>query len=84
MMPLSSIGTWDMEKQAYTPQAGVEKSFNLTAGELRAAMKRLRELGYSVHRRGNVRDGHDDNDCYVLIERTDGKPEAEILEGWKR
>jgi len=83
-MSAYSVGTWDTDKQAYTPQVGVEKSFNLTLRELRHAIGRLRKLGYSAHRRGNIKDGHDDNDFYVLIERIDGKSEQEIIEGWKR
>lgn len=83
IMALYSIGTWDMDAQAYTPQVNVP-SFNLTAFELRQSMRMLRDCGYSVHRRGNAYDGHDDNDWWVLIERTDGKPEEVIREEWKR
>jgi hypothetical protein len=83
-IPLYSIGTWDTDAQAYTPQIGVDKSFNLTVSELRQAMKRLKYLGYSCHRRGNMFTGHEDNDWMVLVERTDGETEAEILEFWKR
>jgi hypothetical protein len=82
--PLYSIGTWDTEEQAYTPQVGVTKSFNITRSELRKAIKDLRDMGYSADRRGNVRDGHDDNDWMVLIEQTDGDTETNIREGWKR
>ena len=32
---LYSVGTWDTEAQAYTPQAGMKPSFNLTLTELR-------------------------------------------------
>lgn len=83
-MAAYSVGTWDADAQAYTPQIGVEKSFNLTIHELRAAMKTLRQLGYSVHRRRDADGSHDDNDWMVLIERTDGMTEQEILESWKR
>lgn len=82
--PLYSVGTWDTDEQAYTPQVGMKSSFNLTLPQLRHRMRALRCMGYSVHRRGNARDGHDDNDWCVLIERTDGMPEVEILEAWKR
>jgi hypothetical protein len=41
-------------------------------------------MGYSVHRRRGTDGTHDNNDWCVLIERTDGKPEAEILKGWER
>jgi hypothetical protein len=84
MTPLYSVGTWDMDLQAYTPQDGVEKSLNLTAGELRTALHQLRRLHYSAHRRGNANNGHDDNDWTVLIERTDGKLESDILKQWER
>jgi hypothetical protein len=80
--PLYSIGTWDVDLQAYTPQVGTESCLNLTRAQLRHRIKALRCAGYSAHRRGNVRDGHEDNDTFVLIERTDGKPEAEIMEDW--
>lgn len=81
--PLYSIGTWDIDAQAYTPQAGVN-CLNITRADLRRRIGSLRCMGYSCHRRGNVRDGHDDNDTSVLIERTDGMPDSEILESWKR
>ncbi len=81
---LYSVGTWDTEAQAYTPQVGLDKSFNLTLAELRRAIRQLRNLGYLADRRGNIHIGHDDNDWTVLIERTDGKPEAEILQDWNR
>jgi len=29
-------------------------------------------------------DGHEDNDTFVWIGRTDGRPEHEILKDWKR
>jgi hypothetical protein len=83
MTPLYSIGTWDTEAQAYTPQIGVSKTFNVTHWELLRAMRKLKTLGYSCHRRGDKREELD-NDPFVLIERTDGKPEAEIMEDWKR
>jgi hypothetical protein len=75
-----SVGTWDVEAQAYTPQVGVP-AFNLTLAELRRSLKMLRQCGYSAHRRGV--DGCD-NDWCVLVERTDGKSESEILEQWER
>ena len=81
---LYSIGTWSIDDQAYTPQSGLKNCINITMAELRKRIKALRCMGYTAHRRGNIRDGHDDSDVYVLIERTDGKPESEILEDWKR
>jgi hypothetical protein len=74
-----SVGTWDVALQSYTPQIGVHKSFNLTLAELRVAIRILRKLGYSAHRRGNVNDGHEDNDWTVLIVRDDGTLEHEVL-----
>lgn len=82
-MALYSVGTWDTHAQSYTPQLNVP-AFNLTIHDLRRSMRLLRGHGYSCHRYREEDGGHDDNDWAVLIERTDGKPEAEILEGWKR
>jgi hypothetical protein len=82
--PLYSIGTWDMDAQAYTPQVGTSRTFNMTAADLRRAIHELRGMGYRAHRFRDANGSHDDNDWCVLIERTDGKPEAQILEDWKR
>lgn len=82
--PLYSIGTWDTEAQAYTPQGTDEEAFNLTIHQLRAAMKELRKCGYSCHRIRSPDGDHDNNDWSVLIERTDGKPVSEIRKGWQR
>lgn len=82
-----SVGTWDGDEQAYTPQLyrGVEiPSINLTIHELRRTMKELREMGYSVHRFGNTRDSDRENDTSVLIEKTTGMSRGEVLESWKR
>lgn len=78
-----SVGTWDSDEQAYTPQAGVP-SINLTLPELRQSLRALRDRGYSCHRRRDEDGTYDDNDWSVLVERTDGKSEQEILEDWKR
>lgn len=85
-MALYSIGTWDADLQAYTPQVGLTvPSFNIDLWTLKRAMKELRAMGYSCHRYYDPdEDNHDDNDWCVLIERTDGEPETEILERWKR
>jgi hypothetical protein len=83
-VPLYSIGTWDTDLQAYTPQAGMENCINIPRDVLRTRIRALRCMGYTAHRIGNSRDGHDDNDTFVLIERTDGKPEAVILKEWER
>ena len=84
MPALYSVGTWNTTEQAYTPQSGAGSCFNLTCHDLRRALHRLRGMGYSAHRRRDADGGYDDNDWSVLIERTDGRPEAEILEDWKR
>lgn len=84
LVPLYSVGTWDTYAQAYTPQIGLSKSFNLTRAELKTAIRELRAGGYSVHRYGNTEAGHDNNDTAVLIERTDGVDERDIREQWKR
>lgn len=82
--PLYSIGTWDMDLQAYSPQAGLANCINIPRDVLRTRMRALRCMGYTVHRRRDPDGTHDDNDFYVLIERTDGKPETEIRKGWER
>lgn len=82
--PLYSVGTYDWNEHAYTPQEGAPNSMNIPFRDLRPILHALRDMGYSAHRRGNIRDRSDDNDSNVLIERTDGKPESEILKGWKR
>lgn len=73
-----SIGTWDTDQQAYTPQT--KPWHNLTLRQLRQAMRELRNIGYGVWRRKH----EDDSDWAVLIERTDGTSESEVLEQWKR
>lgn len=83
--PLYSVGTWDMHKDAYTPQRGLSvPSFNITIAQLRIAMKELRCMGYSCHRFRDENGMHDDNDWCVLIERTDGEHWKEIRKRWKR
>lgn len=82
---LYSIGTWDANAEAYTPQDGLSvASLNVPLPVLRAALRELRNrFGYGAWRmRGD--DGDHDSDWAVLVERTDGMPEAEIMEQWKR
>jgi hypothetical protein len=82
---LYSVGTWDTDAQAYTPQLGLSvPSFNVNREQLRKAMKELRKMGYSVHRYRDSDGSYDDNDFFVLIERTDGESVAKILDSWKR
>lgn len=85
MTALYSIGTWDTDKQAYTPQRGLAvPSFNITKGQLRAALKQLRKMGYSAHRTRDADGRHDDNDWAVLVERTDGRYWKDIRRSWNR
>ena len=71
--PLYSVGTWDSERQAYTPQDGlIARSFNVTWLELRLALRELRSLGYGAWRK-RTGEGEHDSDWTVLVERTDGK-----------
>lgn len=76
--PLYSIGTWDTDMQAYTPQIGVTvPCINVPLATMLEVLRQLRRLGYSCHRRRHWFCGewsHDDNDWSVLVERTDGKP----------
>lgn len=81
--PRYSVGTWDTDLQAYTPQIGVP-AFNLSIHELRRSINLLRQCGYSCHRKRSADGSYDDNDHAVLVERTDGMSEADILESWKR
>ena len=83
--PLYSIGTWDTELQAYTPQAGLlGPSIGIDLWTLKARMTELRQMCYTVHYRRDADGSHDDNDWAVLIERTDDLTETEVLESWKR
>lgn len=73
--PLYSIGTWDMDLQAYTPQVGLTVPCqNVPLATMRQVVRELRRMGYSCHRRMDKYGDHEDNDPSVLIERTDGKP----------
>lgn len=85
IVPLYSVGTYDWDLGAYTPQAGMTiPAFNITQSQLRQAIRELKSLGYSAHRRRDRYGEYDDNDTEVLIERTDGKPPEEILRDWDR
>ena len=83
--PLYSIGTWDAFKEDYTPQRGLSvPSFNCTRKKLRVALKELKAMGYSCHRRRADDGSYEDNDTSVLIERTDGMSAFEIRRNWRR
>lgn len=85
MAVLYSVGTWDTDRQAYTPQRGLSvPAFNITLAQLRIAIRELRKKGYSVHRYRDEDGQHEDNDWAVLIERTDGKSWREIRRSWNR
>lgn len=85
MTPLYSVGTWDTDRQAYTPQRRLSvPSFNMTLGQLRTALRELRAMGYSCHRYRDEDGDHWDTDTSVLVERTDGKPWREIRRDWNR
>ena len=82
---LYSVGTWDVRKQSYTPQAGLSgPAFNMTFRQLVVAVRELRRLGYSAHRIRDTSGGYENNDWSVLIERTDGKHWKEIRRNWRR
>lgn len=82
---LYSVGTWDTNIQAFTPQHGLTvESFNISKGQLRQALRELRRFGYSAHRLRDSDGWHEDNDYLVLVERTDGENPEAILRRWKR
>jgi hypothetical protein len=83
--PLYSVGTWDTDRQAFTPQRGLSvPCFNMSRRQLLTAVRELRNMGYSAHRLRGVDGSHEDNDPMVMIERTDGRPWREIRKGWNR
>lgn len=80
-----SVGTYDYERTAYTPQRGAGRSINISLRQLRRVLKRLRRMGYGAWRVGNTRDESTrDSDPDVLVERTDGMTKDEILKRWDR
>ncbi len=84
-MSLYSVGTWDMDLHAFTPQAGLSvPCFNVPLWTLKRALVELRSKGYDCHRFRDPDGGHESNDYMVLVERTDGMNEADILESWTR
>ncbi len=85
MNALYSVGTWDADRQSFTPQRGVTvPAFNITLPQLRQAVRELKAMGYGAYRVRDADGTHDTNDPMVLIERTDGTPWREIRRGWKR
>lgn len=61
--PHYRIRTWDIELQRFTPQRGV-RSGPYTLFGLRKALRKLRQMGYEVSRRGGFS---------VLVERVESK-----------
>lgn len=83
--PLYSVGTWDTDKQAFTPQHGLSvPSFNITRSQLRQAVRELRRMKYQVKRVRDADGKHWESDPSVFIERTDGKNWKEIMKGWRK
>lgn len=83
--PRYSVGTWDMEEEAYTPQAGLSvPCINVTLPTLRQVIRELRSGGYSAHYVRGADGEHDANDPKVLVERTDGMTDEEVLRKWNR
>ncbi len=81
--PLYSIGTWDSKYQKFSPQPGTTTPWlNVDIHGLRRHLKELRTKGYSCHRFKCPETGYVDSDPSVLVERTDGKPAAAILNSW--
>ena len=74
MIPLYSIGTWDTDEQAYTPQVGLSvPSQNVPLSVVKRVLTELREMGYSAHRFRDANGEHNNNDWSILVERTDGR-----------
>ena len=74
------VRTWDIDLGEYTPQVGLGMPWQgLTLWQLKRALQRLRELGYSCHRfRDPSGEDHSDNDPDVLVERMD-----QTIERWR-
>lgn len=80
-----SVGTYDYNTGAYTPQRGAGMSINISLWQLKRVLKRLRTMGYGAWRVGNTNDGNSrDSDPDVLVARTDGLTRKEILKQWER
>ena len=79
-----SIGTYDWELGAYTPQIGVDRWHRLTKWELRVAIRQLRSMGYTCHRRRDIDGSYDDNDTNVIVDRTDDMTVEEVIKSWER
>jgi len=67
--------TWDIDQQKFTPQKGV-RSGPYTLFGLRKAIKKLRALGYSAHRKFSPDHYSGYSDPCVSVERID--PDNEV------
>lgn len=83
MVPLYSIGTWDTDAQAFTPQIDTEPCINVPWQRMLQVLRLLRDMGYSAYRTRHA-NGERDSDPFTLVERTDGMDEKEILARWER
>lgn len=61
------VTTWDTDLQKFTPQKGVRKGPYTLFG-LRKAIRTLRAMGYSAHRRRSPGGWHEDCDASVSVE----------------
>lgn len=81
---LYSVGTRDDGDHHYSPQAGLTvPSINVPLATVRQILRELRWMGYEGHRRRDHNGEHTDNDPSILVERTNGRSEAEILQSWR-
>jgi hypothetical protein len=51
---------------------------------MRQVLRELRGIGYDAHRIRGADGNYDCNDASVLVERTDGMSESEVLASWDR
>jgi len=71
------VRTYDFDIGEYTPQTDPWEG--LTLWQLKAALKELKECGYTCHRTRGTDGEHWDNDTSVLVEREDQLIEAHRL-----
>jgi len=82
--PVYSVGTWDGLLNAFTPQQGLSvPSINVPLATMRQVLRELRQMGYDAQYRRDASGEHWDNDPVVMVERTDGKTDKEVLAGWR-
>lgn len=81
--PLYSVGTWDSEAQGFTPQEQFTRCLNVPLWSVRRILRDLRRMGYGAYR-FRCSNGQYESDPMIMVERTDGMTETEILEMWTR